>query len=111
MKSTYAWENGAVWCVNHGLETYYWSCRSFTFKKKKKNKKLVADDETRFADRISIHEADGGCWRLWDSFQVEDHSRNSVSYLKSLRILALESLEAFKMYYTIGASVSSLPTL
>ena len=29
MKSTYAWENGAVWCVNHGLETYYWSCRSF----------------------------------------------------------------------------------
>ena len=21
MKSTYAWENGAVWCVNHGLET------------------------------------------------------------------------------------------
>ena len=43
-----------------------------------------------------------------DSFQVEDHSRNSVSYLKSLRILALESLEAFKMYYAIGASVSAL---
>ena len=31
MKSTYAWENGAVWCVNHGSETYmyYWSSRSF----------------------------------------------------------------------------------
>ena len=42
------------------------------------------------------------------SFQVEDHSRNSVSYLKGLRILALESLEALKMYYMIGASVPSL---
>ena len=35
----------------------------------------------------------------WDSFQVEDHSRNSVNYLKGLRILVLESLEALKMYY------------
>ena len=45
--------------------------------------------------------------RLWDIFQVEDHSRNSVSYIKSLRILALESLEALKMYYVIGASIPS----
>ena len=33
------------------------------------------------------------------------HSRNSVSYIISLRILALESLEASDM---IGASVPSL---
>ena len=39
---------------------------------------------------------------------VENHSRNSVSYLKCLRIIALESLEALKMYYVIGTSVPSL---
>ena len=39
---------------------------------------------------------------------VEDHSGNSVSYLKGLRIIALESLEALKMYYVIGTSVPSL---
>ena len=44
-------------------------------------------------------------------FRQEDHSRNSVSYLKSLRILALESLEALKMYYVIDASVPSLHSL
>ena len=52
MKGTYAWENGAVWCVNQGLETYYWSCRSFTFsfllKKKKKKKKKMTN--TRFSE-------------------------------------------------------------
>ena len=42
------------------------------------------------------------------SLRVEDNSRNSVSYLKGLRILALESLEALKMYYVIGASMPSL---
>ena len=41
---------------------------------------------------------------LW----TNDHSRNTVSYLKGLRIQAFESLEALKMYYAIGASVSSL---
>ena len=41
---------------------------------------------------------------LW----TKDHSRNTVSYLKGLRVQAFESLEAFKMYYAIGASVSSL---
>ena len=74
------------WCavtiiINHGLETYYWSCRSFEEKEE-----LEEDDENAVC-RISLHEADGGCWRLWDSFQVEDHSRNSVRYLKK----ALES--------------------
>ena len=62
--------------------------------------------KTQFC-RISIHEADGVISDS-DIFLVEDHSRNSVSYLKSLRILALESLEAIKMYYMIGTSVPSL---
>ena len=48
-KSTYAWENGAVWCVNHGLETYYWICRSFE-----------EEDDEKAVCRISIHEADRG---------------------------------------------------
>ena len=66
--------------MNHGLETYYWSCRSFA---------------KRFL--ISIHEEDGGGG---DSgiFQVDDHSRNLVSYQKSLRFPALESLDALKMH-------------
>ena len=38
----------------------------------------------------------------------KNHSRNTVSCPKSLRIQAFESLEAFKMYYAIGASVLSL---
>ena len=96
MKRTYICESGAVWCANHGLETYYWSCRS------------EEEDNENAVCQISIHEVDGGCYRLWDSFQVEDHSRNSVSHLKGLRILALESLEALKMYYVIGGSVPSL---
>ena len=31
------------------------------------------EDDENAVFRISIHEADGGCCRLWDSFQVEDH--------------------------------------
>ena len=46
--------------------------------------------------------------KCWDALWIKDHSRNTVSYPKSLRIQAFESLEAFKMYYVIGASVSSL---
>ena len=38
----------------------------------------------------------------------KNHSGNAVSYPKILRIQAFESLDAFKMYYAIGASVSSL---
>ena len=40
----------------------------------------------------------------------KNHSRNTVSYMyiKSLRNEAFESLEALTMYYTMGASVSSL---
>ena len=41
---------------------------------------------------------------LW----IKGHSRNTVSYPKSLRIQAFESLDAFNMYYAIGASVLSL---
>ena len=42
-------------------------------------------------------------------FMDKRHSKNSVSYQKRLRIQAFETLEAFKMYYTIGMSyVSSL---
>ena len=44
--------------------------------------------------------------RCWDTFWIKDHSRNTVSY--QLKIQAFESLEGFKMYYVIGASVSSL---
>ena len=43
-------------------------------------------------------------YTLW----IKGHSINTVSYPKSLRIQAFESLEAFKMYYAIGTSVSSL---
>ena len=49
--------------------------------------------------------------------RIKDHSRNTVSYPKSLRIQAFESLEDFKMYYAIGAVhpchpyIESLPTL
>ena len=43
-------------------------------------------------------------------YTVKDHSRNTVSALKTLRIYigAFECLEAFKMYYAIGVSVLSL---
>ena len=37
-----------------------------------------------------------------------DEGNNTVSYQKSLRIKVFESLEGFKMYYVIGASVSFL---
>ena len=39
---------------------------------------------------------------------MKDHPRNRVSYNTSLRIQAFESLEAFKTYYAIGASIYSL---
>ena len=48
MKSTYAWENGAVWYVNHGLETYTTGAVDRLLKKKKKkNKKMT---KTRFSE-------------------------------------------------------------
>ena len=43
---------------------------------------------------------------LYGTLWLKDHSENTVSYPKSLRIQAFESLDAFKMYYAIGASVS-----
>ena len=57
---------------------------------------------------ISIADSYGPLYLRWDTLWMKDHSRNTVSYSKGLRIQAFESLEAFRMYYAIGASVSSL---
>ena len=58
---------------------------------------IAEEEETRFVEFLCTKRrgvvSDSGI-----VFQVEDHSRNSVSYLKGLRILALESLEALKMH-------------
>ena len=78
--------------MNHGLRTYQSSCRSFTLIKKK----ILDDDDEITVLPISIPDS------------IKDHSRNSVSYPKSLRIQAFKTLESFKMYYAIGASISSL---
>ena len=39
---------------------------------------------------------------------MKDHSRNALTYQTGLRIQPCEGLEALKIYYTIGRSVSSL---
>ena len=67
---------------------------------KKKKKKMTKTRFCRFPD-LTLTGRSGTLW-------TKDHSRNTVSYLKGLRIQAFESLEAFKMYYAIGASVSYL---
>ena len=82
--------------MNHGLGTYQWSYRSFEEEE---------DDDEITVLTISIADSDG---RRWDTLWIKDHSRNTVSYPTSLRIQAFDSLDALKMYYTIGASVSSL---
>ena len=48
-----------------------------------------------------ISRCDSACiyQRLWGTFWVKDHSRNTISY---------QGLEAFIMYYVIGASDASL---
>ena len=57
---------------------------------------------------ISIADSYGPLYLRRDTLWMKDHSRNTVSYSKGLRIQAFESLEAFRMYYAIGVSVSSL---
>ena len=52
---------------------------------------------------ISIPDSDGPLQQCWDSLWVTDLFSNTVSYIQ-----AFDGLEAFKMYYMIGASVSSL---
>ena len=71
--------------------------------KKTKNKKMLT--KSRFFPN-SIADSDGPA--RWDPLWIKDHSRNTVSYPKSLRIQAFESLDGYKMYYATGASVSSL---
>ena len=70
-------------------------------KKKNKNKKMTKSLFCRFP-YLTLTGRSSGAGVLYD------HSRSTVSYPKSLRIQVFESLEAFKMYYAIGVSVSSL---
>ena len=88
--------------MNHGLRTYQSSSRSFTYSKKKNKMTKIA------VLSIFIADSYGPLWLQWDTLWMKDHSRNTVHYPKSLRIQAFESLEAFRMYYAIGVSVSSL---
>ena len=75
--------------------------------------RLLKEEEEEEDDEIavlpiSIADSYGPLYLCWDTLWMKDHSRNTVSYSKGLRIQAFESLEAFRMYYAIGASVSSL---
>ena len=54
---------------------------------------------------ISIADSYGPLYLCWDTLWMKDHTE---SYSKGFRIQAFESLEAFRMYYAIGVSVSSL---
>ena len=65
------------------------------------------DDEIAFLP-ISIADSYRPLYLRWDTLWMKDHSRNTVSYSKGLRIQAFESLEAFTMYYAVGVFVSSL---
>ena len=56
---------------------------------------------------ISIPDSDGPLQQCWDSLWMTDLFSNTVSYPKSQ---AFDGLEAFKMYYMIGASMHVNPT-
>ena len=73
-----------------------------------KRKKKEEDDESAVLP-LSVHDTDGAFQRSWETFWREDHSSNTVSYLKSLRIEALESYEALELFCAIGVSAPALP--
>ena len=69
---------------------------------KKKKKKKMTMTKSRFCRFPYIPHSDGPFYFM-DKRPLQKHSKRS----KSLKIQAFERLEAFKMYYAIGASESS----